>query len=123
LPSINTSTHLAVDSALAIAAGEYRSLFVAMEVIEIADEEQVNETIPEEPNEAAQEPKISNAVLVELFFKKDPNKPDGFSCGNMILQKRLKGFTNLIAHIKGYHEDWKTIARDALRKNQTSLRK
>jgi hypothetical protein len=33
------------------------------------------------------------------------------------LQKRLKGFTNLIAHIKsGYHEDWKTIARDALRK-------
>jgi hypothetical protein len=36
-----------------------------MEVIEIADEEQVNETIPEEPNEAAQEPKISNAVLVE----------------------------------------------------------
>jgi hypothetical protein len=119
LPSINTSTHLDI-------VVHYRTVFVAMEVIEIADEEQVNETIPEEPNEAAQEPKISNAVLVEIFFKKDPNTPDGFTCrcGRLILQNRLKGFTNLIGHIKtGFHEDWKTIARDALRKNQTSLRK
>jgi hypothetical protein len=57
--------------------------------------------IPEELNEGEQEPNISSAVLVELFFKKDPKKPDRFTCrcGRSISQKRLKGFTNLVGHL------------------------